>query len=299
MKKVLITGANGWIGKHVVPLFTEDWEVHVTTSSKFQSSNFEIHTINLLDHQQITQLIQHVRPTHCIHLAWIATPGIYTTSEENHAWKNASLHLFSELINNDVEHITGIGSSFEYDWSNGHCIEGITPLEPNTLYGTCKRDCGLQLLEMASKAGVTASWGRVFFLYGPDEPEKKLVAATINALLRKTTVDTSAGTQLRDYMHVDDVAAAIHHLTMHECIGDYNISNGTAVTVRSIVEQIEHATRTKGLVQYGARPMAAHEPILIEGNSKKLQSTGWTTKYTLESGIQQSVDWWKEKIKID
>lgn len=86
MKRVIVTGATGFIGRHTLKILKErGFDVHAVTSKNSSNNciDYNWHTINLLDYQQIRDLLSKVQPTHLLHLAWYAVPGRYWTSEEN------------------------------------------------------------------------------------------------------------------------------------------------------------------------------------------------------------------------
>ena len=64
----------------------------------------------------------------------------------------------------------------------------------------------------AEQAGFELAWGRIFFLYGPGEPDGRLVPAVGRALLAGEPVPTTRGEQMRDFMHVDDVGGRVRRL---------------------------------------------------------------------------------------
>ena len=90
------------------------------------------------------------------------------------------------------------GTCAEYDWSDGICSETKTLLHPTTLYGSCKKE----LFETLKNMKLDWAWGRIFHLYGPDEPQKKLTASVILSLLKGENALCSHGTQERDFLHV-------------------------------------------------------------------------------------------------
>ena len=142
MKKILVTGASGFIGKHCLPLLVQrGFEVHGTsTTTGFQSPGVQMHQVDLLDHQQVQRLLSIIRPSHLLHLAWIATPPIFWTSPENPKWVQASFSLMQRFIEQGGMRAVFSGSCAEYDWSYGTCSEETTPLHPATLYGKSKNE---------------------------------------------------------------------------------------------------------------------------------------------------------------
>ena len=86
MKRVIVTGASGFIGRHTLPHLAE--------------AGFEVHPISsrdadLLDERSRRDLFARFRPTHLLHLAWYVPPGKYWTSLENIRWLQASLDLIT------------------------------------------------------------------------------------------------------------------------------------------------------------------------------------------------------------
>ena len=89
------------------------------------------------------------------------------------------------------------------------CHEQRTPLRPATLYGAAKHALHTVAARYAEQAGFELAWGRIFFVYGPGEPDGRLVPSVGRALLAGEPVPTTRGDQVRDFMHVEDVAARV------------------------------------------------------------------------------------------
>src|SRR3989442_8434630 len=141
MKRVLVTGATGFIGRHVLgPLVERGFDVHAVTHAAPLSTGSACtwHVLDLLDTAHIAPLMQAVRPSHLLHLAWYAVPGQYWTALENFAWVQAGLELLRRFHEAGGVRVVMAGTCAEYDWTYGYCSERITPTRPHTLYGTCK-----------------------------------------------------------------------------------------------------------------------------------------------------------------
>jgi nucleoside-diphosphate-sugar epimerase len=226
MKRVLITGATGFIGRHCLPtLLASGYEVH-TASTRATSANLpdvHVHQADLLEPAQVAALLANVQPSHLLHLAWYTQPGSYWTSLENIRWVQASLDLLQTFVAHGGQRVVMAGSCAEYDLSYGYCAERITPLRPTTMYGKAKH--ALQLLEdaFAEQTQISAAWGRLFFLYGPHEYPERLVAAVIRALLQKQPARCSHGNQIRDFLYVQDAANAFVALLESDVRGAVNI----------------------------------------------------------------------------
>ena len=167
MKSVLVTGANGFIGRHCLPLLLSNgYEVHAISRKKSLEKQHNLNWVqaDLLDPKQISILINQINPSHLLHLAWCTKPGEYWTSLENLNWVLSSMQLLQEFIDNGGNRVVMAGTCAEYDWTDGHCKEDVTPLRPKTLYGISKHALGNILSNLTKKANVSSAWGRVFFL---------------------------------------------------------------------------------------------------------------------------------------
>lgn len=300
MKKVLLTGATGFIGHHAIqPLLDRGFEVHAVSSRPHTGDALGAtwHQANLLDAAETRALVERVKPTHLLHLAWFVVPGKLITAPENFAWVTASLELLKAFAANGGQRVTSCGSGYEYDWNYGYCSEKLTPAVPNTVYGACKQALHLMSEAFAAQNKLSAAWGRVFFLYGPNEHPDRLVSSVIRSVLTGQPAKTSHGRQIRDYMHVQDVADGLVALLDSEAQGAYNISSNQASTLREIVLTIGRLLDKPELIQLGALPARANDTALVVGDNQRIAAdVGWTPKYSLEDGLRQTIEWWKGQM---
>lgn len=298
-KKVLVTGASGFIGQHALaPLIARGYEVHAISSRRSKRGDDGVvwHTCDLLEPGGSQALLAQLRPTHLLHLAWYVVPGKLITAPENFAWVTASLDLLRRFAEQGGKRVTVCGSGYEYDWSYGYCSEKLTPAVPNTVYGSCKQALNLLAQSLASQAGLSAAWGRVFFLYGPHEHPDRLVSSVIRSLLRKEPARCSHGRQIRDYLHVQDVADGLVALLDSPLEGPVNISSGEATTLREIVLTIGRLLERPDLIQLGAIPARANDtPLVVGDNTRMTTETGWAPRHDLESGLRQTIEWWQRQ----
>jgi len=136
MSRILLTGATGFIGRHVLPRLQGD--VHaVTRHASPAGDGVTWHRADLLASAAI---VTEVRPEVLVHLAWYVEPGRYWTAPENIRWVEASLALLRAFAAAGGRRAVLAGTSAEYDWQalGGRCHEQRTPLRPATLYGAAK-----------------------------------------------------------------------------------------------------------------------------------------------------------------
>jgi len=298
MKKVLVTGASGFIGQHSLPLLLmKGYEVHALYSTKKIESSTDViwHQINLLDLSQVSSLIRQINPTHLLHLAWYAEHGKFWSSSYNLLWIQASLNLIENFYKCGGERIVVAGTCAEYDWKHGYCTEDMTPLLPISLYGICKHSLQQILMSYAEINKISAAWGRIFFLYGPNEHPKRLVSSVISSLLKKQIAYCSHGNQIRDFLYVEDVASAFVSLLNSNLEGVVNIASGKPIILKDLIFKIGKKLCSANLIRLGEIQSNPDEPNCIVGNTKKINQF-WLPQYDLDLGIEKTIKWWQDFI---
>jgi nucleoside-diphosphate-sugar epimerase len=298
MKKVLVTGANGFIGRHCLPLLLEKgYEVHAISTNELDSNLIHWHKADLLNLQQSSDLITKLKPSHLLHLAWDTTHGKYWSSLENFNWLQASVELLKAFQGNSGKRVVMAGTCAEYDWNYGLCSEGITPLVPATVYGTCKNSLEKVLSSFAHETGISAAWGRIFFAYGPNENIKRLIPYVITSLLKGKKAQCSSGNQIRDFLYVNDAAAAFVSLLETEVNGAFNIASGQPVILRDIINMIAEKLNVLDLIELGKLPNSSNDPAVLTADIRKISAaTGWKPAYSLEEGIDETIKWWRDNL---
>ena len=302
--KVFVTGASGFIGSHVVrSLLSRGHSVGILTTAqeaprrlKDVFGQVEKKSGKLNDPQSRKQALLEMKPDSCIHLAWYTEPGKYLDSPENIPSLMTSLDLFSDLTQTGCKQIVAAGTCAEYAASTVPLTEE-SPTAPATFYAQSKLQCLLLGRQVAEFAKVPFAWGRIFYPYGPMEDERRVVPALIKALLKDEPFPATKGEQVRDYIHVEDVALAFCLMAEKKADGVFNIASGTPVTVRQLLETVGKLTGRGELIQFGAKQPYAWEPASLTGNNQRLKGLGWNLTYTLEKGLGQTVEWFKANIK--
>lgn len=300
MTRVLITGGTGFVGAPCVRAALERGaEVHVLARNERDSPpGVRFHAADLFDRQKVNEVMRAVRPTHLLHLAWIATPGVYWTSPENERWVDASIELLDEFTEAGGKRAVLTGTCAEYDWTgDGVCREHDTPIDPATLYGQCKDELRCLTEGLTANHGPSLAWARLFFLYGPGEHPARLVPSVARPLLAGQPAECTEGAQRRDFLHVDDAADALVSLLFSEITGPVNVASGVAVSVREVVERIGVATGRPELVRFGVRPTPPGDPPLLVADVTRLRTElGWAPRVGLADGLARTVAWWRDSL---
>jgi nucleoside-diphosphate-sugar epimerase len=296
-KRVLITGARGFIGRWAAPaLENRGFEVHGLTSKPVQdrAGTDRLHHLDLLDGKDLDAVMAKIRPTHLLHLSWITTPGVYWSDPANLDWVSASLRLMRAAARQGCKRIVMAGTCAEYEWDDSLCSEYDTPLRPATVYGTCKHDLSQALDAFGKQENISTAWGRIFFLFGPHEPPERLVPSVIRAILEGRPAECTHGNQLRDFLYSADVADAFAALVDSSVEGSVNIGSGEPIRLKDLVTRIADLMGRPELVHLGARPAPPDEPLeLIPDVTRLQEELGWKPSETLDSGLEKTIAWWR------
>jgi nucleoside-diphosphate-sugar epimerase len=306
-KRVLVSGAGGFIGRwSVAPLLEMGYEVHAVLSGKahrhppVQIRGAMVHVADLLDEARMNDVISEVRPTHLLHLAWIATPGVYWDSAENFRWLSASEQLLRAFRAHGGRRVMMAGSCAEYDWSQVEvCDEVTSPLlnASASPYAASKIALQKSLAEFGWRERVSTAWGRIFFQFGPHEHPDRLVPSVISNLLSNREAPVSHGRQIRSFLHVADVGAAFAAVLDGAIEGPVNIGSDERVSVADLVDRIGRSIGRSDLLRIGARAAAPREPKLLVPDIHRLRDEArWRPRFTLDAGLDDTIAWWRGNL---
>jgi len=302
MVKVLLTGATGFIGSHVAKLLIrEGCQIYALvrpTSNTWRIKDFisSLHVVVGDLYEEPSSWLAGIKPDLCIHLAWYVEPEKYLTSLENPRLISASLRLALYLANIGCKRFVGIGTGVEYDTDLGHPLSESSPTEPRSLYAASKLALCLVLEQLSGISDMQVVWPRLFHLYGPFEDKRRLMPSVICSLLRNQRIETPAGEYVRDYLHVEDVVAAIWAVAKSNLSGVVNIGSGKPVTIREMAMKLGEILGGKELIQLRPLSNEPKESLFVCADNRRLrENTQWSPRFDLDKGLRNTVDWWRAK----
>lgn len=285
--KVLLTGASGFLGQHVLEeLRRNEIETVIVGRHRPRDSQWaEYVGADLLADDRRFDFFDECQASHFLHLAWYAEHGKYWSSPFNLDWVDATSKLVQQFCEAGGQHVVVAGTCAEYEWSQPLCVEDETPLNPSTLYGTAKDAARRLAVAICAAHDVRCDWGRIFLPYGQGENRERLIPSLIDVFAGKRAAFGVNADACRDFLHVSDVAAGFMTLLRSGEGRAYNISSGNPVVLSDVVKMVAElmgADPTPVLSLATSRP---GEPTHLVGDNSRIQSLGWHPKLTMRDGL--------------
>jgi nucleoside-diphosphate-sugar epimerase len=279
-KKVLVTGASGFIGFHVINQLLENGcnviatDISEKTAKEkpwYKKVSFAEHTIG--EEKDGEDLFQKFSQPDCIiHLAWFGLPNYkgFFHFEENLL---KQYFFLKYLVINGLKDITVSGTCFEYGMKTGCLTETMLP-EPANAYALAKNTLRLFLEELKKESGFSLKWLRLFYLYGEGQNPRSLFPQLDKALQNNDEVfNMSGGEQVRDYLPVEQVAKNIMLVALqNQVTGVINCSSNRPIKVKDLVQQYVKQKGKSIKLNLGYYPYPDFEPMEFWGDNEKLNS---------------------------
>jgi nucleoside-diphosphate-sugar epimerase len=290
--RILITGACGFVGSALFCAAKQHDKFEVYGISYSQKKEGMV-CCDLFNALEMRHMMKSIKPDILVHCAWYVKPQDYLYSSINLNWVKAGIDLYRCFYDNGGKRAVFLGSCFEYGIYNTRLHEAA-PLAPQNLYASAKAGLGQMLIKQAELDKVSFAWARLFYLYGQRENRIRVIPYIINELLDGRVAQCSHGRQRRDYLFIEDAAAALLAVARSSESGAFNIGSGHPVTLNEIFYGLEKILNGEIVRKEHSLGMRIVEPDQIVANNDRLCSLGWRPKFSLESGLFKTVEWWKQ-----
>jgi len=268
--KVAVTGASGFIGRHVLSALLEHGVEIVSVmrdASRLAGLSEAVHIVEMdIAHTAPDCFERMGCPDVLIHLAWDGLPN-YKSLHHFEAELPRQYHFLNSMIKAGLPSLLVAGTCFEYGMQSG-ALSAAMPTNPTNPYGYAKDALRQQLEFLRSTKPFSLTWGRLFYMYGEGQPCTSLYSKLKEAVSRGDKIfDMSGGEQLRDYLPVEKVARQIVQLALAQRdIGAVNICSGEPISVRRLVEQWLYENNWKIELNLGYYPYPDYEPMAFWGD---------------------------------
>ena len=277
--KVLVTGATGFIGNHVIKYLLHK-DIEVVATSKNEAKAREYAWINKVNYKELNihkldtdiDYFQYFdKPSKIIHLSWSGLPNYH---ELFHFEKNLMSNYFflKNMIVNGLDDVTVTGTCLEYGLRNGELYESdIT--NPNNSYGLAKDSLRKFLQILSDFRAFKYRWIRLFYIYGEGQSPTSIISQLNLAIAnRDKSFKMSKGEQLRDYLNAKAVACNICKIALQNSShGIFNCCKGEPISIRNLVERHIREKNVSMELDFGYYPYPSYEGIAFWGNNDKLK----------------------------
>jgi nucleoside-diphosphate-sugar epimerase len=293
--RLLVTGGSGYLGTEVLrQLRSAKVECHTLSRTAPPAEVCERaawHRTDLLT-DDTSSLLNEIRPTHCIHLAWEATPGQYRQSLGSYDWVGATLRLARTFFSSGGRHFTIAGSCLEYAQPTDACDESTTPIGGDCPYAICKIEISKLLAALARDCHASFADGRIFYLYGPGEPSGKLIRSICHGLIQGQPVPLTSGLDFVDFVYRDDAANALIAMTAAELSGAFNVGTGRGILVRDLATRLGDIAGKTHLLQFGKVPLGREPARIVAATNRLVSEVGYRPAVDIDEGLHRCFEFW-------
>lgn len=303
MKKVIVTGANGFIGSSLLKVLSDNNVfTYAIVKDKKESidsikhlPNVKIIYCDMCEIEKLPKLISDVNIETCIHLAWDSSFGDGRADYELQLLNTKyALNTVEILKVMGVKRFVGAGTLAEKDVLNYHMDDGATP-NAVSIYGIAKLNTHLMTKALCTKLGIEHIWCHLSNTYGVGNTTNNFVNMATKKILNRERASFTAATQTYDFVYITDTVRAIYYAAKsgktNTC---YYLGSGSFRPLKDYIEIIKDMIDPSYPLYLGEIPFNGKSLDDREYSVQKLyDDTGYEALVSFEEGIKLTIDWLK------
>lgn len=267
-RQVIVSGATGFIGRHLVPLLlNQNYEVIAIARNKTYAEQ-----LNWYKHVRFIPYDFHGdayfpaadHGSSLIHLAWQGLPN-YDSSIHINNNLPASFKFIQNLVSRGIQHVLVTGTCLEYGFKNGP-IPSLANPDPINSYAIAKDRLRAQLALLNENSHFLLQWARLFYLHGEGQSSNSILPQLDTAIDQGSKIfNMSGGHQIRDYLAIEQAAQQILDLFLSHRSGTFNICSGNPISINELVEKHIKSRSSNIKLNRGFYPYTDYEPMSFWG----------------------------------
>ena len=269
-KKILVTGAGGYIGQHVVKALLDKGAAVIATDIRLDDVDDRATKIQKNIFEENENIFTEMgSPDVCLHMAW--RDGFIHNSEKHIEDLDSHYKFISYMMKGGLKQIAVMGSMHEVGYYEG-AIDENTPTNPLSLYGIAKNTLRQLTFLLGKNENVIVQWIRGFYIFGDDLKNNSIFKKIVEAEQEgKTEFPFTSGKNKYDFLSIYDMADQIAEIVLQDKInGIINSCTGQPMTLAEKVESFIKENNFKIKLKYGAYPDRPYDSPGIWGDATKI-----------------------------
>ena len=268
--KILVTGAGGYIGQHVVKALLDKGAAVIATDIRLDDVDDRATKIQKNIFEENENIFTEMgSPDVCLHMAW--RDGFIHNSEKHIEDLDSHYKFISNMMKGGLKQIAVMGSMHEVGYYEG-AIDENTPTNPLSLYGIAKNTLRQLTFLLGKNENVIVQWIRGFYIFGDDLKNNSIFKKIVEAEQEgKTEFPFTSGKNKYDFLSIYDMADQIAEIVLQDKInGIINSCTGQPMTLAEKVESFIKENNFKIKLKYGAYPDRPYDSPGIWGDATKI-----------------------------